>query len=226
MKTVLITGGATGIGAQTAEIFKKNGYNVYAGYNKTKPQNMPCVKLDVTNNDEIEAAVAQIGEVDILINNAGIAQQKLFTDITEDDWQHMINVNLSGAYRVTKAVLPAMIKKKSGVIINISSVWGIVGASCEVHYSAAKAGLIGLTKALAKELAPSGIRVNCVAPGIVDTKMNTALSDSDKAAVCEDIPLGRIGTAQEIAQSIYFLSTDDAAYITGQVLSPNGGWVI
>ena len=228
MKTVLITGGATGIGAQTAALFAENGYTVYAGYNNTPVQNIDIIpiKLDVTNSEQVDAAIDKIGTVDILINNAGIAQQKLFTDIAEDEWQNMMNIHLGGAFRLSKAALPAMIRQKSGVIINISSIWGMVGASCEVHYSTAKAGLIGMTKALAKEVAPSSIRVNCVAPGVVDTKMSAALSETDKAALCEDILLGRMATSREIASSIFYLASDDASYITGQVLSPNGGWVI
>lgn len=166
------------------------------------------------------------GGVDILINNAGVAQQKLFTDITAEDWAAMIGVNLTGVFHCTQAALPYMIRQKRGSIVNVSSIWGLCGASCEVHYSAAKAGVIGLTKALAKELGPSHITVNCVAPGVIDTEMNGGLDSEALAALAEETPLGRIGTAEEVAESVWFLAGGGAPFLTGQVIQPNGGIVI
>ena len=162
----------------------------------------------------------------MLVNNAGIAQIKLFSDITDEDWSRMIDTNLSGSFYTSREASRAMVAQHFGRIINIGSMWGKVGASCEVHYSASKAGLRGLTMALAKELGPSGITVNCVAPGVVDTEMNSVLSQEDMNALCEETPLERIGTPKEIAKSVLFLASDDADFITGQVLSPNGGFVI
>ena len=168
----------------------------------------------------------EFGEIDLLVNNAGIAQQKLFTDITDSDWDKMIGTDLSGTFYACREALPYMIRQKSGKIINVSSMWGQTGASCEVHYSAAKAGVIGLTKALAKEVGPSGIMVNCVCPGVVDTDMMSSFSKEDVDALTEEIPLGRIASADDIARVISFLASDDADYITGQIIPVNGGFVI
>ena len=242
-ETVLITGAATGIGRSTAELFASMGYQVVIHCNSSFAQGLQfakalsdmgmsalAVRADVRSREQVDAMVQQInaiyGGVDILINNAGIAQQKLFTDLTAQDWETMLGVNLTGAFHCTQAVLPYMIHQKKGSIVNVSSVWGLCGASCEVHYSAAKAGLIGMTKALAKELGPSGIRVNCVAPGVVHTPMNSGFSEEDMAMLKEETPLGRIGTPEEIARSIAFLALEDSGFTTGQVLSPNGGFVI
>ena len=167
-----------------------------------------------------------VGHVDVLVSNAGIAQQKLFTDITPEEWQHMLDVNLSGAYHLCQLALPGMIRRKAGRILTVSSMWGQTGGSCEVHYSAAKAGLIGLTKALAKEEGPSGITVNCVAPGVIDTDMMAAFTAEDKAALAEETPVGRLGSADEVAQLLVFLAGESAGYITGQVFGVNGGLVI
>ena len=161
-----------------------------------------------------------------LINNAGIAQQKLFTDITNEDWNAMVGVNLSGVFYCCRAALPYMIRQKAGSIVNVSSMWGICGASCEAHYSAVKAGVIGLTKALAKEEGPSGITVNCVAPGVIDTDMMASFTAEDKAALAEETPVGRLGTAEEVAKLLLYLAGEDAGYITGQVFGVNGGLVI
>ena len=166
------------------------------------------------------------GPVDVLVNNAGIAEQKVFADITEQDWDRMFATNVKGMYLCAQAVLSDFLQKQSGAIVNLSSVWGITGASCEVHYSAAKAAVIGFTKALAKELAPSGVRVNCVAPGVIDTDMNAALAEEALAVLREETPLGAIGTPEQVAEAIYFLAGEGAGFITGQVLSPNGGFVI
>ena len=171
-------------------------------------------------------AVEEYGFIDTLVNNAGIAQQKLFTDLTDEDWQAMIDVNLGGTFRTCRAALPEMIRQKRGTIINISSMWGQVGASCEVAYSAAKAGVIGLTKALAKEVAPSGITVNCIAPGAIRTPMLDCFTEEDLAALAEETPVGRIGTPEDVAAACVFLASDGARFITGQVLGVNGGFVI
>lgn len=241
-KTVVITGASCGIGAQTALYFAKRGYNVSIGYKnsgfaaKSLKKSiseigrlavaLPC---DVSDPDSAETFIKQsinsFGKIDVLVNNAGIAQQKLITDITNEDWNQMIGVNLSGVFYCCRAAAKYMIHEKQGSIVNVASIWGITGSSCEVHYSAAKAGVIGLTKALAKELGPSNIRVNCIAPGVIDTQMNSDLGLETLSALAEDTPLCRIGTAEEVAGSIFYMA-DEASFITGQVLSPNGGLVI
>ncbi|MBE7039927.1 MAG: SDR family oxidoreductase [Ruminococcaceae bacterium] len=238
MKTVLITGASRGIGAQTARIFAENGYRVIINYNKSKDAAEVLAKelgasiicADVSQKSDVELMFSQIqnefGGVDILVNNAGIAQAKMFTDITEEEWDDMFSVNVKGIFNCTKAALPYMIHKKSGKIINISSIWGITGASCEVHYSASKAAVIGLTKALAKELGPSGITVNCVAPGVIETDMCASLSQEDISALKDETPLGCIGTPDDIAKTVLFLASGGGDFLTGQVISPNGGMVI
>ena len=172
----------------------------------------------------VKYTIEKFKSIDILVNNAGISQVKLFTDITDEDWEDMIKNNLNSVFYCTQEVLPTMINKKQGCIINISSVWGMVGGSCEVHYSAAKAGIDGMTKALAKELGPSNIRVNSIAPGIIDTDMNKNITENELENLKEEIPLGRIGYSKDIAKCVKWLSEDE--YITGQVISINGGWVI
>ncbi len=233
MKKVLITGGTRGIGEAIARLLSEKEYKVYINYLKSdeKAENLAReigavpVKADVSSPKETEEMFSKIGGVDILINNAGIAQQKLFTDITSEDWNRMIGVNLTGVFNCTKGALPYMINKKSGCIINISSMWGICGASCEVHYSAAKAGVIGFTKALAKEVGPSGITVNCIAPGMIDTDMNKGFDNETIEMVKEETPLGIIGKPQDIANCVLYL-IEQGQFITGQVISPNGGIVI
>jgi 3-oxoacyl-[acyl-carrier protein] reductase len=242
-KTVLITGASRGIGRAAALLFAGEGYRVAVNYLHSqaaaedlcaclteKGCEAFAVRADVSRREEVDrmvdAVTARFGGADVLVNNAGVAQQKLFGDITQGDWDRMLGVNLTGAFNCCQSVLPMMLRGKAGRIINVSSVWGITGASCEVHYSAAKAGLIGLTKALAKELGPSNIQVNCVAPGVIDTEMNSGLSAEDRAALTEDIPLMRLGTPLDAAQAILFLASDKASYFTGQVLSVNGGFVI
>lgn len=168
----------------------------------------------------------EIGSVDVLVNNAGISSQKLFTDITDDEWKKTIGVNLDAVFYCCKNALPHMIRQKSGAIINISSMWGEVGASCEVHYSASKAGVIGLTKALAKEVAPSGVRVNCIAPGVIMTDMMSDYDDKTINELKDETPLGRLGTPEDIAAAALFLASDDASFITGQTLGVNGGFII
>ncbi len=168
----------------------------------------------------------EVGSVDVLVNNAGISSQKLFTDITDDEWKRTIGVNLDGVFYCCRNALPYMIRQKSGAIINIGSMWGEVGASCEVHYSASKAGVIGLTKALAKEVAPSGVRVNCIAPGVVMTDMMSDFDDTTIEELKDETPLGRLGTPEDIAAAVLFLASDDASFITGQTLGVNGGFII
>ena len=189
-----------------------------------------AIQCDVASRASCElafrAAEQALGRVDVLVSNAGIAQQKLFTDITPEEWQRMLDVNLTGAFNLCQLALPGMIRRKAGRILTVSSMWGQTGGSCEVHYSAAKAGLIGLTKALAKEEGPSGITVNCVAPGVIDTDMMASFTAEDKAALAEETPVGRLGTAEEVAKLLLYLAGEDAGYITGQVFGVNGGLVI
>lgn len=241
--TVLITGGAKGIGRSMAESFALKGYQVVFNYFKSqkeaielekKMQDAGCqiygVQGDITKREDVEKifsfAEEKFSPVDILINNAGISQFKLFTDIKDDDWDLMIDVNLKGMFYCCQRALPEMIKKKSGKILNISSIWGMVGASCEVHYSTSKAGMIGFTKALAKELGPSSIQVNCISPGVIETDMNKNLSEEDKFCLLEDTPLMRLGKPADIANLALYLSSPEADFITGQIISPNGGFVV
>ena len=238
IKTVFITGGSRGIGAETVRLFSKNGYRVAFSYLNSdnealllaKECDAYAVKCDISKSDSVCDAVrcvlASLGRIDVLINNAGISEFSLFTDITDEMWDRMIGTNLSGAFYVTRAVLPQMISRKNGVILNVSSMWGEVGASCEVHYSAAKSGLIGMTKAIAKEVGPSGIRVNCVTPGVIRTEMNARLSDEDIEALKNDTPLGKIGEPSDIANALLYLASDNASFITGQILGVNGGMII
>ena len=236
---VLISGGDRGIGAAAARAFYAAGAQVAVLYHTNADaaaaleQELPgciAVQCDVASRASCEVAFHAVeqalGRVDVLVCNAGIAQQKLFTDITPDEWQHMLDVNLSGAFHLCQLALPGMIRRKAGRILTVSSMWGQTGGSCEVHYSAAKAGLIGLTKALAKEEGPSGITVNCVAPGVIDTDMMAAFTAEDKAALAEETPVGRLGSADEVAKLLVFLAGEDAGYITGQVFGVNGGLVI
>ena len=242
-KTVLITGASRGIGKTMAALFAMKGYNVLINYNhseeaalevydRLKAMNLPVAlfKADVTKREQVDAMVVycvyRFGKVDILINNAGISQQKLFTEISGQEWDEMVNVNLKGVFNCSQSVLDHMICRKNGKIINISSIWGMVGASCEVHYSAAKAGVIGLTKALAKELGPSNIQVNCIAPGIIKTDMLDSFSEEELMQLKEATPLMKLGKPEDIAGCALFLASDNADFITGQVISPNGGFVI
>ena len=237
-KTVLITGASGGIGAAAARLFADKGYRVALHYHQSLSaaaalecefgENAFAVKADISDSAQVKAMFAAVrerfGGVDILINNAGIAEFSLFTDITDEQWRRMFAVNIDGCFYCCREALPHMIAQKSGAIINVSSIWGITGGSCEVHYSASKAAVIGLTKALAKEVGPSGITVNCIAPGVIDTKMNRALSDEDIAGLLDETPLQKLGTPAEIARTALFLA--ESEFITGQVISPNGGMVI
>ena len=237
-KAVFITGGSRGIGAECVKLFSENGYKVAFSYLNSDAQAKElcekygalAYKADVADSKAISDAVAratdELGHIDVLINNAGISQSCLFTDITDEMWNKMINKNLSGAFYATRAVLPQMISRKQGVILNVSSMWGEVGASCEVHYSASKAGLIGMTKALAKEVGLSCIRVNCVTPGAVETDMLSCFTDDDLDALRDETPLNRIGNKTDIAETLLFLAGDKASFITGQIIGVNGGFVI
>ncbi len=222
MKKALVTGGATGIGKATAILLQQSGYDVYITYNKTEPDfEVNKIKCNLENIDEIESAVNEVGNIDLLVNNAGVSLIKMINDITPDDYEKVTAVNERAVYFMSKFAALKMIQKQSGAIINISSMWGQVGASCETLYSMTKAGVIGLTKALAKELAPSSITVNCIAPGIINTRMNSMFSSDE---LKEEVPLGRLGTPEEIAKSVLFFAENP--YITGQILGVNGGTVI
>lgn len=231
MKNVLITGGSRGIGAACVRKFASEGYNVYFNYTKSEDAAKKLseetgavgIKCDVAKSSEVNEMIAKTGVIDILVNNAGISHISLFTDTSEEDWDKVFDVNIKGMYLVTKAAIPNMIKNKYGKIVNISSMWGVSGGSCEVAYSASKAAVIGFTKALAKEEGPSGINVNCIAPGVIETEMNRQLSAEDKAALCDETPLMRLGTPEEIAEAVYFMCSDGAAFITGQVICADGG---
>lgn len=244
-QTVLITGGSRGIGAAAVLAFARAGYRVAFTWHshpdaarqvvdsvRQAVPDAPCLAIMADSSDSaaVQAAVEQthraLGGPQVLVCNAGIAQQKLFTDLTDEDWRQMMSVDLDGVFYACRAVLPGMIHQKYGRILCISSMWGQTGGSCEVHYSAAKAGVIGLCRALAKEEGPSGITVNCVAPGVIDTDMMASFSDEDRAALAEETPVGRLGTAEEIARTLVFLASPDAGYITGQVIGQNGGLVI
>ena len=241
-KNIIITGASRGIGAETARLFGQNGYNVLINYNKSEVNAIKLheeiiqkggvakiFKADVSRrvevNSMVDFCISEFGSVDILVNNAGIAKYGLFTDITEKEWDEIININLKGVFNCSQSVVDYMISRKEGKIINISSIWGMVGSSCEVAYSAAKAGVIGLTKALAKELGPSNIQVNCVAPGAIDTDMNANSSKEEMKTFIDATPLMRIGKPIEIAEVVLFLA-EKADFITGQIISPNGGYVI
>lgn len=239
MKTVLITGGARGIGKAISEKFAQNGYNVVINYSSSEEaayrlaatySNVRCFKADISNKKEVNALIdfveKEFKQVDILVNNAGISSCGLLQDLSEDELNRIFAVNVNGTFFTSQAVLPSMISKKSGKIINISSVWGMVGASNEVAYSASKSAIIGFTKALAKEVGPSNIHVNCVAPGIIMTDMVSDYTIEEFDDIRSNIPLDRIGSTDDVANLVYFLASDEANYITGQVISPNGGWLI
>ncbi len=220
MKKALVTGGATGIGKAVAMALSKNGYDVFVTYNKTEVNydGVTAIKCDLTNMSHIDELFSNFSDLDVLVNNAGVALIKLINDTTEEEYDNLMNVNAKSYYFCCKKAIELMLKNHSGAIINIASMWGEVGASCEVAYSMSKAAVIGLTKALAKELAPSGITVNCVSPGIIDTRMNEMFT---KEELEEEVPLGRLGEPEEIASAVMALISNK--YITGQTLSVNGG---
>ncbi len=238
-KTALITGASRGIGRATALAFAKAGYRVgvnfhthtdaaYAVVRKILEQGGDAMPLqaDVADHAAVSSMISAFGRVDVLINNAGIACDGLLQDVTPAQWSRAFAVNVNGAYHCVHGVLPQMLSRHDGCILNVSSMWGRVGAACEVPYSAAKAALIGFTKALAKEVGPSGVRVNCVAPGVIDTAMNAAHSKEDMAALAADTPMMRLGTPEDVAQALVFLASEQASFITGQVLGVDGGFVM
>lgn len=238
MKTVLITGGSRGIGRSMVEAFANAGYAVAFTYknseNEAKSLAESTGTLAICADSAVEADVSsavsqtieQFGKIDCLINNSGISSFSLFTDLTLEEWNNTLAVNLTGAFLYSRAVAKDMISRKSGRIINITSMWGIVGSSCEVHYSASKAGLIGMTKAMAKELGPSGITVNAIAPGLIETDMNKSLSEDDIAEVIDATPVMKIGVPSDVAKAALFLASDEASFITGDVINVSGGYVM
>ena len=235
MKKVLITGGSRGIGKACVKKFSQHGYRVFFTYlnsvedaeNLSRETGAVAIKCDVSNSNDVEFLASEIrkhcSSLDCIVNNAGIAQQKLFTDISEEEWDNMFNVNMKSMFLVTRKFVKDMISNQSGSIVNISSIWGLSGGSCEVHYSASKAAVIGFTHALSDELGPSGIRVNCIAPGVIDTDMNNHLEKEDFDALSEDTPLQRIGSPEEVAEAVYYLS-DSGSFITGEVIKVSGGF--
>ncbi|MGN0459709.1 MAG: elongation factor P 5-aminopentanone reductase [Ruminococcus sp.] len=244
MNTALITGGSRGIGRATALEFAKNGYAVAINYVKSeifakdlateimKEFSVPACayKADVKSRNEVEEMTEKIqndlGTITVLVNNAGISTQRDFRSIGEDEWKTMLSTHLDGTFNCTQCVLPRMIERQYGKIINIGSMWGITGGSCEVHYSTAKAGLIGFTKALAKELAPSGITVNCVCPGVIETDMTKIFDETTLNDLKNKTLLKRLGTPKDIAKSVSFLASKEADYITGQILNVSGGFLV
>ena len=245
MKVALITGASGGIGKETVKRFIKDGYFTIGTYNtdKTSIDNLInelkkddldgyfyAVKVEFSNAGEIQKSIDQIksnfNHVDVLVSNAGVSLYKLITETSDDEYDKVFDVNVKSAFKYARAFLPTMIERKKGSIIFVSSVWGDVGASMETIYSASKASLIGLTKALAKEVAPSSVRVNCVCPGVIDTKMNAIFTAEEKEDIASEIPLSRFGTASEIAELIYFLASDKAGYVTGQIIKADGGYTL
>lgn len=235
----LVTGGSRGIGAACVEEFHRAGYQVAFGYHKSEQQardiaaclpGMMMLRADLCDSKAAAAMVHEVqnafGHIDVLVNNAGISHQKLFTDVTDEEFDAVMAINVKSVFACSRAVLPGMIARKTGCIVNLSSMWGQVGASCEVIYSASKAAVIGMTRALAKEVGPSGIRVNCIAPGVIDTDMSRCLSTACLDALCGETPLGRIGSPVDIARCALFLAGDNAEFITGQVIGVNGGMVV
>lgn len=240
-KIIIVTGASRGIGRTVAKMLAREHHKVIANYNKSEGEikelekelqeeniEIDTFKADVSKREEVKKLVDYVIEkykkIDVLINNAGISQIKLFQDITDEDWNNLISTNLYSVFAIAQEVVKNMIQNKSGCIINISSIWGITGASCESHYAASKAGIDGLTKSLAKELGPSNIRINSIAPGIIDTDMNSKLTAEEKKQIIQEIPLLRIGKAEDIGKCVKWLIEDD--YVTGQIISVNGGWLI
>lgn len=220
MEKVLITGGATGIGKATAQLFEQKGYNVFITYNQSKPDfdGVTKIKCNLQNEDEIVNLFNQIGNIDILVNNAGISLVKQINDTTAQEYDKIMSINARSYFLCCREAVKLMLKNHKGAIVNVSSMWGQMGASCEIAYSMSKFAVVGLTNSLAQELAPSGITVNCICPGIIDTRMNEMF---DKKELEAQVPIGRLGTVQEVAQAIYYLTQNK--YITSQILGVNGG---
>ena len=241
MRTVIVTGAAKGIGKAIAKEFANKGYNVVINYKTSEAaamelkeelasegKSVEIYKADVSKKEEvkdlIDFTINRFGKIDVLVNNAGISEIIPFADIDEENWDKMIDNNLKSVYLTTKEAIENMLKYKDGHIINISSIWGITGASCEVHYSTAKAGIIGFTKALAQEMGPSNIKINAIAPGIIDTDMNKELSKEELIEIEKEIPLGKMGKAEDVAKAVAFLA--ESNYITGQIIRIDGGWKV
>ncbi len=231
-KTALVTGSSRGIGAATVRRLAADGWDVAVHYNRSEAAaralaaelGVRAIRADVSDPEQVSALFAATGPVDLLVCNAGVAEYGLLTDTDEDAWRRLLAVDLDGVYRCCRAAIPHMVHEKAGSIVLVSSVWGLYGASCEAAYSAAKAALIGLGKALAKELGPSGIRVNCVAPGVIDTDMLARFDFADRRALVDQTPLGRLGTPEDVAELIAFLASDRASFITGQAIECSGGF--
>lgn len=240
-KNVIVTGGSRGIGATIVKILAESGHNVILNYNKSEEKarqiknelkqngiNIEIFKADVSKRQDcknlVEYAIKKLGYIDVLVNNAGISQFKVFTDITDEEWNNMIQTNLNSVFYMSQEVAKHMINRKEGNIVNISSIWGLVGSSCEVHYSTSKAAINGMTKALAKELGPSNIKVNSIAPGFINTDMNNDVEPEIIKEIVQETPLGKIGEPIDIAKCVKWLVEDE--FTTGQIISPNGGWVI
>jgi len=232
MKKALVTGASRGIGRACALALKEAGYDIFINYNHSQTQaealakelGAAAVQADVSDPDAVASMAEQTGDVDLLVCNAGISLIKMFCDTTAEDWNRILNTNLLGAVNCIRAYLPGMVHRKSGSIVTVSSMWGQTGASCEVAYSASKAAVIGLTRSLAKELGPSGIRVNCVAPGVIATEMNAELSEDTLEQLKEETPLGVIGRPEDVAKAVCYLA--QAPFVTGQILGVNGGILI
>lgn len=241
MSVVLITGASRGIGAAAARLFAQAGWDVAVNYRKSEQAAQALVQeltalgvracaiqADVSRSEQaaalVEQTITQLGGLDVLVCNAGVAlPQQLLTDTTDEQWRSLFASNVDGVFYTVRAAVPQFVHQKAGRIVTLSSVWGVTGGSCEVAYSASKGAVIAMTKALAKELGPSGITVNCVAPGVIDTDMNAHLDEESVAALCQETPLERVGTPEDVARTILFLAGPGGAFLTGQVLQPNGG---
>ena len=234
IKTALITGSSRGIGAAAAKALARDGWDVIIHYFESEEKALALAaelharayRADVRRPDEVEAMFREIGHIDLLVCCAGISEYGLITDVSEDAWRSLIETNTGGVFRCCRAAIPGMVHRKAGNIILISSVWGRWGGSCEAAYSASKAAVIGLTKALAKELGPSGIRVNCIAPGPILTDMLTGLAHVDLDALADEVPLGRIGQPEDVSELISFLASDRSSFVTGQIIGCDGGFAM
>lgn len=238
MQSVLISGGSRGIGAATVRKFSKMGWRVAFTYLHSEDEARAladelgalAIRADVRSEEDavraVSETVAAFGSIDALVNNAGVSSFSLFTDLTLAGWEEMLRTNLTGAFLLSREALRHMLRAHRGAIVNVSSMWGLTGSSCEVHYSTAKAALLGMTRALAREVGPSGVRVNAVAPGVIRTQMNAALDADALDALCEETPLCRLGEPSEIADAIYFLASDDSSFVTGATLNASGGYVV